>query len=247
MLTPEKRVALVKKIKALLRQTTQAGRTEDEALQAAAQAAKLQAEYNLDLTQTELYEDGFALAKIGWTSEKNQFIEDRISVAIALFTHTRTWVIRPKHFVSKKIDYSLCFCGFKADVIFAEWQLKMLRDYIHRSAMFHGNMTQQLNKRNNSAVYRSFVLGACNRIVERLQAIQNESVVKHDTHNALVVVDKQYAIGKYISSLGLNFQTKALINDTIKDIAAYAAGEEAGDFAGLNRPLDVNAKRSALK
>jgi len=242
MVTQEKRAALARKIKALLAKTKAFGCTEAEALNAALLAAKLQAEYNISLTETELLADGFERIDITWTSERFQFIEDRLAAPVAQFTSTRAWVTRPSfaHGVKrqpKRLIYKLVFCGLKSDAIFAGWLLESLRDYIDRAGTFFV-LTNYLVGRERSEAYKSFVLGACARIVERLRDANLEDVVQSDTGRHLVVLDKQILITAYLKETGVTLKEHAKTTDYIKDSRAYQQGKDQGNHAGLNRPVN---------
>ena len=62
----------------------------------------------------------------------------------------------------------MIFCGLKSDVIFARWLLEALRDYIDRAGTFFV-VSNCLIGPERSMAYKSFVLGACARVVERLR------------------------------------------------------------------------------
>ena len=242
MISQEKRAQLAKKIKALLSKTQEAGCTEEEALNAAILAAKLQAEYNITLTETELLAEGFERIDIVWTSERHQFIEDRIATEVARFTSTRCWVNRPSfsHGTKrqpKRLIYKMIFCGLKSDVIFARWLLEALRDYIDRAGTFFV-VTNCLIGPERSMAYKSFVLGVCARVVERLRLAKLEDVVQSDTGRALVVVDKQALIAAYLKEQGVTLEKMSGTTDYIRNSQAYQQGKIAGENVGLNRPIN---------
>ena len=246
--TETERTSIARKIKALLAKTTQAGCSEEEAMNAALLAAKLQAEYNITLTEAEIVQEGFETITIPWTSEKNQYIEDRISVAIAMFTSTKVWVDRPtqkgKGKKQKLGVYTMKFCGLKSDSQFAEWLIKSLSDFIHFKAAHYA---KQFESEDRTKVYKSFVLGACGRIAERLKAMQQKPMAQNATRTALVVLDKQLMIKNHLEQAGVKFKKGLPINDKVAFGSAFVAGKAAGDCAGFNRPINRSGEVNLLK
>jgi len=242
------RAAIARKIKALLAKTTQAGCSEEEAMNAALLAAKLQAEYNINLTEAEIVQEGFETVTIPWTSDKYQYIEDRIAVAIAAFTSTKVWTARPKQAgrgKKKKLGiYSVKFCGLKSDAQFAEWLIKSLSAFIHFKATYYAKQFESSDRTN---VYKSFVMGACGRINERLNAIQQKPWAQNATRTALVVIDKQLIIKKHLEESGVKFGKGVPINDKVAFGSAFVDGLSAGDCAGFNRPINKSGEVNLLK
>ena len=249
MLSQERRAQLAKKIKALLAKTTEAGCTEDEALAAALAAAKLQAEYNINLTDVELLEEGFEQITLAWKSSKAQFIEDRIAAAVAYFTSTRVWVVRPQKepgrvSLPKREAYKMVFCGLKSDAVFGAWLLESLRDYTLRHATFYGAI-------NGAAAARSFTLGICARIAGRLMASKFETIVKHrapDATRALVVLDKQLMISEYLKEKDITLKRdQSYFDDTVTDVNAFYEGSAHGENVGLNKPINSSGTVRYIK
>jgi len=251
-----KRAAISKKIQALFAKTVGAGCTEAEALEAAMKAAALQAEYNITLTEVELLEEGFLKVEVPWTSVKAQFIEDFLIVPVATFTSTRGWVYRPvlnsPLQLAKKDVYKTVFCGLRSDALFAQWLLVYLRDFISRQASFRvlvdpSVVILNLSKRERNEYYKSFVLGAVKRIVEKLNNSKQEPIVQSNDGRALVVLDKHALIQEFIDTLGISLRSQGAASATIKNRAAFEAGNEVGLSANLNRPINHTGKTELLK
>jgi Protein of unknown function (DUF2786) len=240
-LSQERRAQFARKIQALLAKTKQAGCTEEEAISAALAAARLQTEYNIDLTEAELIAEGFDQITFSWASPFLQFIEERLIVAVARFTETRGWIVRPRLVDGtnreKRLAYKTVFCGLKSDVLFAAWLFEYLRDYVERATRFYNAMNSR------RATDSAFALGALNRIAARLTAEKVNAEVPTG-RNALVVLDKALVITNYLVERQIKLQVNSNqhINDEIKDANAFGAGQAAGNAAGLNRPLNQGRK-----
>ncbi len=239
-ISAERRAALAKKIKALLLKTTEAGCTEEEALAAALAAAQLQAEYQINLTEAEFLAEGFDTRVMPWINQKMQFIQERLITPVARFTNTRGYARLPERNQSKKDGLTLEFCGFKTDVIFAEWLLVALASYVHRAAMWH--ITFESVEGSQKEGYRSFVLGTISRIAQRLRNLQQETPIQTDTGMALVVLDKINLISNYLAEQGLTLIPKKVFDDSIGDSQAFQAGLNAGNNVGFNRPINGDGK-----
>jgi len=251
MLSPDKRAALAKKISGLLAKTVASGCTEAEALNAAMLAAKLQAEYQINLTEAELLVEGFYQTVIPWYSNKMEFISDRLALHVACFTSTRAWLIRPtaedrKVFkINKRVFYKTIFCGLHTDALFAKWLLEFLCEFVENQGRFHAAIDGSAYR--VESVYRNFVMGACTRLAERLQNIKQESTVQSADRTALIVLDKQVIVDDYVAQLQLNFTKGAEIENRVADEAAFEAGREAAEKAGLNRPVNSSGTVKALE
>jgi hypothetical protein len=251
MLPPNKRAALAKKISALLAKTVASGCTEAEALNAAMLAAQLQAEYQINLTEAELLAEGFFQTEIPWVSNKIEFISDRLAVPVANFTSTCVWVIRPtpqdrKQFkINKSVFYKTVFCGLHTDTLFAKWLLEFLCEFVENQGRFHAALDGTAH--GFSSIYKNFVMGACTRLNERLQNIKQESTVQSADRTALIVLDKRLIVNDYVDQLNLNFTKGAEFENRVTDEAAFEAGREAAERAGLNRPVNSGGTVKAIE
>jgi hypothetical protein len=251
MLSQEERTKIAKKIQALLAKTKESGCTEDEALSAAMLAAKLQAEYNINHTEAELLQEGFARITLDWSSQRKQFIEERILRPVAHFTATRGFVIRPRGAcIVRKLHFKTIFCGLKADVLFAAWLFEALRDFIANGGEFYVTMASAEDRLRRGAAneaFKSFAIGACARIIERLHASKEEDFVQKSMGNALVIMNKQALIAQYLRENSINLEPPRILTNTARDGGAYYAGRAAGDTAGLNKPVNGGQGMKAIK
>jgi Protein of unknown function (DUF2786) len=251
MLSQEERAKIAKKIQALLAKTKESGCTEDEALSAAMLAAKLQAEYNINHTEAELLQEGFSRITLDWASQRKQFIEERILKPVAHFTSTRGFVVRPKGpCIIRKQHFKTVFCGLKVDVLFAVWLFEALRDFIANGGEFYVTMASaegRLRRGTANETFKSFAIGACARIVERLAASKEEDLVLKATGNALVIMNKQALIAQYLRENSINLEPSRALTNTAREGDAYYAGRAAGDTAGLNKPVNGGQGVRAIK
>ncbi len=104
--------AVASRIRALLAKTVDKGCTEAEAMTAATKAKELMDKYQIDLSDTELEEEGF---KCGTTegAEKRKFNVQRwIASAIAEYCEVRCWLKRDLS--RRRMRY--VFFGLSSDV-----------------------------------------------------------------------------------------------------------------------------------
>jgi Protein of unknown function (DUF2786) len=245
--TQEKRAQIAKKIKALLARANDAASTESEMIMAAQQARKLQIEYNIDLTEADVLAEGFEFVALDWIDERSQFVDDRLCIAVSVFTATRVWAHMPykpgkQGKQTKKGKYELRFYGLKGDAIFAQWLVVSLREFVMRAADWHivFEYASAYTAQQQREAWRAFAAGACDRISRRLRQNKQQTMVKEGGNStALVILNKQLIVNKSLEDKGIHITSKALTNSLGNDDDFYA-GYRCGDKAGFNKPLNAN-------
>ena len=248
-----KKQTVAKKIRALLAKTTDAGCTEQEALNAAALAAKLQADYDIDLTAAEVQEEGFDTVEIEWQSEQRQFIQYKIAVVISKFTSTQCWTIEPSNHIgrgkrTKKGAYKLVYYGFASDVIFAQWLLESLTVFIERSTLNYEcyEMPDNYSNAQRRDARKAFIAGICDRINRRLLELIKPTVCKAATGTALIVLDKTALVKASLDEQGFKTQSKNRVSTKLNNDEAFYAGYREGEKASFGRPIGDSSEKQKL-
>jgi hypothetical protein len=230
----EDRKSIAARIRALLSKTVDKGCTEQEALAAAAKAKELMDRYQVDLSETELEDEGFAKGTAESAENRRFNAQDWIVNAIAAYCDVKCWRTQVG---SRKWRY--VFFGLRSDVEFANWLLKGLEAFIWQKADEFGGL--YLDKRN-------FAMGCANRISQRLREEVSARKAKTQTMSSgreLVVV-KQEIVQREFNKLGLRLRSGASRSYVSGgSSAARAAGYAAGNGASFGRP--VSAGRSTLR
>jgi len=239
----QRKTEIAKKIKALLAKTVQAGCTEQEAFTAFELAQRLISEYQIDLTEAELIEEGFSTFALDWTSEKRQFIEDRLVVAIGKFTDCKPLrVVNSSCFgkgkKTKKGSYKLVFYGFKSDVAFASWLISSLISFAENSAEAHVlyELGEEYSLKQQKEAWRAYVEGLCDRIRKRLAELKQAPKVK--TGNAVAIINKVQLIEQYLNEHGVKTKPGNKLSTNLDNEESFYAGYRRGEEAGLNRPIN---------
>jgi hypothetical protein len=250
----QRKTEIAKKIKALLAKTVQSGCTESEAMAATELAQRLITEYQIDLTEAELIEEGFAFFEIDWVSEKQQFIEDRLAVAIGRFTDCKAFrhlgvKSQGRGKKDKKGSYKLIFHGFKSDIAFANWLVNSLIAFTTQSAEAHalyecpGYSAQQRRE-----AWKAYAEGVCDRLRARLKALKTPAQVKSSDGRALTIINKTALIEQYLSERGLRTEKgKKSVSSALNNQESFYAGYARGADAGLNRPINDNNKTALIR
>jgi hypothetical protein len=170
IMTPDaaKRARMIERVRALLAMTTKNGGTEAEAMSAAAKAAELMEQYDLELADVKSLED----ERIGQQSKP--FAADGrpremhaagiyVSVAIANFFDCKCW----------RNATEVIFFGMKDDVELAHAMLSMIRLAMDRELMdFMANEAAKGAGRPRSLM-TSFMKGMGHRVRDRIAQLKD--------------------------------------------------------------------------
>jgi len=230
-MTKEERKKKIAIIKALLSKTVENGCTEDEMASALALAKKLMDQNDLDETDLHFGGEGVTVETVVKTDFDK--IRGQLVMPVGRFCHCSAWV------VGKGSD-TISYAGLESETIFAHWMLDMLADFVLFS--LDGYAHRNLRSRRVTRLERSaFIVGCATRIAERLQALTPRPVA--GTGRDLVIAKNQL-IDAELARRGIK------LRETFKlyslDPEAYAAGEEAGDRAQFNRPVDGSTEQRLL-
>jgi hypothetical protein len=245
----ERKAEIAKKIKALMAKTVQAGCTESEAMAAADLAQRLINEYQINLSEAELMEEGFSNLELPWVSERQQFIEDRLATAIAAFTGCKAFrfIGKPSQGQgkqSKKGNYKLIFIGLKSDIAFASWLLNSLFSFAENEGDKHAiNECHGYSAQQKREAWRAFVEGACDRIRSRLRQLK-QAAQQTSNGRSLMLIDKQALIAQHIKDQGFKITDGKKVTTKLNNNESFYAGYKRGADAGLNRPIEANDNRT---
>ena len=158
-------------------------------------------------------------------SKDQHGIKRGLAVAVSRFCDCKVW----------RSSEGLTFCGLKSDAQFATWLLDNLTSFVRAELMKHlvGGLD---SGRSRTLVINGFVIGCCNRVSERLNALCAQSVTVANTNARALVVVKSTAIADKMKETGISL-TKSRGGSRQYDHNAYAAGRAAGDRASFGRPV----------
>lgn len=228
-MTPTEKKKKIEIIKALLSKTVENGCTEDEMASALALAKKLMDQNDLDETDLQFGGESVTVETVVKTDFDK--IRGELVVPVGRFCHCSAWV------VGKGSD-TISFAGLESETIFAHWLLDMLADF----ALFSLRSWSDRQRQRVTRLERSaFLIGCARRIAERLTALTPRPV--QGNGRDLIIVRSQL-IDAELEKRGIK------LRDTFKlyslDPKAYAAGEEAGDRAQFNRPVNGSTEQRLL-
>jgi len=227
--TPAEKKKKIEVIKALLSKTVENGCTEEEMASALALAKKLMDQNDLDETDLQFGGEGVTVETI----VKTDFDKIRIQLVMPVgrFCHCKGWVDRGN-------SDTLTYAGLESETIFAHWMLDMLADFVLFSL---GSWSDRQGRRVPRLERSAFIVGCATRIAERLTALTPRPAPGKGRD--LIIVRDQL-IDAHLDARGIK------LRDTFKlyslDPKAYAAGEEAGDRAQFNRPIDEGRENRLL-
>ena len=232
-----KRVKLIERVRALLAMTTKNGCTEAEAMVAAAKAAQLMEEYDLELGDVKSLND----ERIA--QQSRPFAADGrpremhaagiyVSLAIANFFDCKCW----------RSGTEVIFFGTKDDVELAHAMLAMIRLAMDRELMDFMASDGGRRAGHPRSVMVSFMKGMGHRLSNRLTQIKADRTAHVRAKGKDLVVVKgdlvEAAYAELVRSLNLKPQTQK----PAKNGLAYFAGVEAGDRVNLGNK-EVEDKR----
>lgn len=224
------RKSLLAKVKALLAKTVENGCTEAEALAALEKASAMMREHEISNVDLDFGDEG--VTHSARAVDDRDRIRNNLCYAVGYFTHCRCWT-GPAF---EQINY----CGLEGDVVFADWLLDMLADFVNRELVGWLERTFQpgmprVRRRESEA----FVVGCCERISIRLRTLA--AVV---TGTGLVIC-KDALIEKKLNELGIEL-SRGRSRFRLLDGDAHAAGEASGDRAQFVRPVEETGPRPAI-
>jgi hypothetical protein len=220
------RDSLLDKIRALMSKTVDNGCTEAEALAALDKARAMMDAYEVTEADLQLSKaEGAILRKEPPGSKDPHGIKRGMAVAVAKFCDCKVW----------RSQEGLTFCGLKSDAQFATWLLDNLTSFVQAELMNHliGCLAPKGERR---PIINGFVMGATNRISERLKQLCAQSETVASTNSRALVVVKSTAIADKMKELGITLgKARGSARSINRD--SYAAGQGAGERASFGRPV----------
>jgi hypothetical protein len=241
-----KREQIRAKVRALLALTIENGATEGEAMNAAAMAAKLMAEYDLtyvDMEQEVRGERYGARGKPGYvrgSRRRKSFHEvHNCLMRIAEFFDCRVFTTA---LVNEGQGGELVYFGSEMHTELAHQMTDMIRmvmetefaHYLHvNRGVIHGRKLRA-----------SFMFGMTNRINQRFFEIMEERKRNVPSRNALVVIRKDVVTSLWAQmQQRLKLKPGAAVKGKKVDPNAYAAGLKAGDNVALRQDAQLDSQR----
>ncbi len=228
-MTNELRVAMAAKIKALLSKTVENGATEEEAMSAVSMAMKLMDKYQIDMTETEVKEEGFERKAVNIVDCFQRWFCHGVCNAIGEISNCRVL------FQGRK---TVLFYGFGQDVIFAEWVYKSLTALIMKASVTYAADNEGMD--SNYMLRKAFIFGAASRIASRMYKEvreRKEAHTKHSDSRALVVVDRKALVEQKIGEMFPKLKKAGRQQSNNLSHDAYRAGQEKGSQARWDKPL----------
>lgn len=218
--------SVTRKIKALLAKTIEAGASEAEAMSAFTKAHEMLEQYQLNLSDLDLREEGTS----HFTREVNHII-DGLTYRVAMYCEVKPWRTENRT--------RMHFLGIKSDVEFAEWLLTALADYVagKEMAFIFGD--------NDGSGYdaEDYKQGCISRINERLKAeVEKREFDRQwskSTGRDLVPL-KNAMIDEAFSKFGIRLAGFRGRATRIVNADAFYAGKKAGDGVTFHRPVHDN-------
>lgn len=216
--------AIIHRIRALLAKTTSNGCTEAEAMMAASKAAELMDQHDIqtiDLGEKSVFVE-FTRKNI-----RHDIMKRRIAWAVTQYCGCYMIFI----------DLDIRVMGRDIDVVMAEWLFDTLVEYVTRGLKTHMSGKHSLPSAQKTQIKNGFIIGAANRIAERLTEMMKVRVVQS---NALVLSKGKEAKNAFVKKFTAE---GGKINGVMRPKKVYysrdslSAGQEHGDRANLSRPL----------
>jgi Protein of unknown function (DUF2786) len=233
MTTKREKVASI--VEALLAKTTENGATEAEAMAAAAKARELMDRHQIDLGEVGMAREGVHKVSIKRGHYKTLAVKDRLAHFVSEFCDTRVWL-------TKSSD-QMHFFGLRSDAEFAGWLIGSLEAFIAHGALSFIASQPFMEARVRWEAEKAFVLGAIDRINQRLAELTRDrrATMAKGNGKSLVVV-KGALVASEFEKLGLTLGKGGKLAAAAKDRGAYGAGRAAGDRASFGRPVNGGGK-----
>lgn len=223
-------------VKALLAKTVANGATEEEALSAAYKARELMQKYQLTMADIDVKKEGAAhVEREGFANSPEMQVILILYPVLGKFTECRAW--------QNHGGYKVNFVGMASDVMFAEWLLDMLCEFVARNTKEYMKDYPRGNIGATKRAKVSFMIGCAERIRERLYE-EIERRPPPVTGTGLVVV-KDALIKDKMNEMGIHLRPgKGRLPPT--DPLSVLMGRQKGNEANWNKPMSDSSKKERL-
>ena len=233
----EKRKKLLSKIRALLNMTTERGASEQEALMAAAKAAKLMAEYDISASEAQ-------------KSEENENVElqfrdcdyvlwehlPKVVSAITELCSVRGW----KEQTDQKLTYR--FVGVGPDAEIAAYLFDICSRAMTNTALEAEKDWALARRWVRYSKARARLAGMAQRLSERILEL---SWMRHKATGSALVPAKFDLIDTHLSSEGIKLITRN-IRSRLLDPNEHKAGTKAADRVNLSRGVSEGDRHKQI-
>jgi hypothetical protein len=224
----DSRKKMLERVRAVLSKTIANGCTEGEAMAALDKARELMAAYDLSEADLGRVAEGEAALIHKGDIVDPHGIKPSLCRAVGQFTRCEAWR-------GIGTGYGVAFCGLESDVLFATWMLETLRAFVERELKAHQATRRAQGFKNPRIISASFVMGACNRIAERLRQLTPVDPVSASTGNALTV-SRNALIDAAMAAAGIKLKDVRSRSRNV-DRGSFDAGKAAGNSARFDRPV----------
>jgi hypothetical protein len=237
------REKIIARIRALQSKTQDNGCTEAEALSAAAMVSRMLAEHDVDLTQTELREDGVVRADIEngkgktGTQQREAFW---VSQAIGTFCDCKAFggyshiAVDGYTMWRKRVS----FIGAPADVETAVWLFKTIRSTMEREWMRY-RASRPRGYTHGRTARGVFLNAMALRVRGRLADMRSDREVQATGETNALVVVKSSQINGWLNAQGIHLHSAGR-RRVGYDPHAVGAGGAAGDSMGFGKPVSAS-------
>ena len=227
------RESVLNKIRALLAKTMENGCSEAEALAALGKAQAMRDAYAVTEAELNLTKEEKAILRREPPGTKDPHrIKWFLVGAVSKFCSCEGWRRR------RDDGGGIVFCGLPSDAQFASWLLDTLANFV-QAEIVNFLMEAEPSNEDRSAAIRGFVLGATDRIRQRLNELCKQSAALATSNAKALVVVKNAAVQAKLDELGIRF-CGGSSSCGAWDGASYQAGMAAGNRASFGRPVSGN-------
>lgn len=235
-----KRAAIIARAQKLRAMTTERGASEAEALAAIQALSRLVAEYNLSASELEIRADAKHCIKDALVSVRSaEGSWSKLGIGIEKLYGTICWLEEEQGdflglgFEIKSI--SIWYYGFPADVAGSITTLTLCSIAVDQALA-------EMPKRSGAAKRKSFELGMCDRLRERIREMRSRQTGPVQAPGQLVLL-KDKLVREEFGKLGIALH-RAPSRDVARDQAAYAAGQARGGQVAIDR--SIGAQRRSI-
>jgi hypothetical protein len=216
----------------------EAGCSEAEAMAALAKAQAMRDAYCVTEEELKLTKEEKAILRREPPGTKDPHrIKWHLLGGVEKFCNCQAWRERQAK------GGGIVFCGLPSDAQFATWLLDHLTDFV-QAALINFLMEDPPSKEERREAIRSFVLGCCDRIDDRLRDLCKQSEAVASSSSRELVVIKNAAVQAKLDELGLKFSSCGG-GCGPGDVSSYRAGNAAGNRASFGRP--VSGRNATLR
>lgn len=253
----EERAKAILRIRKLMDQTTDRGRTEGEMNQAMEQMGKLLTTFNLSMNEVAIRGQEFTTIIVDTGSVKSNAMVNCV-MGLARFCDVKVWFTGARksgykfdsagrYRASKAVTNKMYnFFGAKQDVEMAEFLYKMIDNSLKsETAQFMKSGAYQSLKgirgQKKSALH-SFGLGFASRVYWRLTEMKRE--MEKEIHAAEsgptdLILIKSKVVEEEFKNLGLGLRKSTYQRSGANNSTGFAAGSSAGNKINLSRPVNT--------